>query len=397
MGTFGAHDPWTDEGRRLSCTDPVPKKPTTAKGTPAMPAHEIQPPTPATQSAAPTSMDRFYKRRRPRIVMVVFSILALLAGGLYSGYRWWYTDADRAAAIGMQGLLEALVDYSESDLAFTSVLDETELTINGTLSTWLQNDFVEFGFNATVNETSPELRNRTELHGMVLLGDGRIYARLDNLSQIIADTDSEENAAQRVRNARSFDGRPFYIDPFDSDLMDPLRAPEFECLSTDPRQLLLDEQVRQEVIDLATQTQPLVVTESLGLSRIEDRNSHGYRLEPDRQGLRDFILGLERTEFGRELGQCSEEVDFSSFLTELDTTLDRFEAEGEPLEMAVWVSRFRLNFTEFRMSASHDDLRFNIAIRPGEVPTDRQLESPTNAVRYEELVTEVNKIDPNQP
>lgn len=374
----------------------TPQEPAAPEATPISDAPVEAPvePIPQPESpvvAAPTPIatpEPKKKSKKPLIIgLIVAGVAALLIGGGVLAYNFWYQNPNKVVGDALVNAITAktlsatgFIELETDDYRVkVEVAGKSNLDANASVAVKLS--YATDDINVTVDGEG------------IYSADGDIYVKLNDAQDLAASIEEQSNGQV------SFEAFDEVIEKVDSKWVKIGRddlgevSEEYErvqkCFADISNQLDEDtafrRSVEDEVKNLYSEHQFIIVGDKLGSRTINGQGSLGYMLSADPAVADTFFTEFADTQLGKKFQECDDDIAFDKIVSDSEKKDDGTETHAE-----IWVSRFGHTITELNLHADEDGTKGVIVVNPV-FNKNEAIEIPTDVIPFSELKADIEK------
>ena len=363
---------------------------TNSNQTPEVAPQPSSPPvsTEPTMPAAGTPIEPAKKGRSPKILVggIIAAILVILGAGAVFGYSMWYQNPDKVVHDAMMNLIQA----KSMSMTGTATFKSDEITMDITLDSKSSETNGEFNVDAKVAIDSGDMKQEFNAKGAGRMVDETLYVKVSGIRDLVEDVTAQSEGQIPAYASSIFDkidDKWISIAPSDYQDIDESISKQQVCLTDLMKKAQSDKAMTREITDLYKKNQIITIKEQLGSKEVAGVSSLGYKVGFDTVKAASFTTGLADTSFGKELKECSDDIDFKEMADSFNEEAADNSAE---VSTELWVSTFGHTVTAFNVRGSDAGNTVDIAILPT-FNTNVAVEAPADATSLKTVLEEIQQ------
>lgn len=303
------------------------------------------------------------KRRSPKLLIggIIAAALIVLGGGSALAYTMWYQNSDKVVHDAILNAIQAKAVSSTG----TAIYKSGDITMDITLDGKSSEGNGEFTVKAKVAINTAEMKQDFDASGTGKIVGDTLYVKVSGVKSVVEDVAKQSNGQIPSYATSIFDKiEDKWISIKTSDYQDINEdiSRQQTCLMDLVKKMQSDKSMTHEVAKLYRDNQIVTIKEELGAKTINGVGSLGYAVDIDKDATAAFTKGLSGTTLGKEIKNCSEDVNFNKIAE--DITGETTDSENAPT-VELWVSRFGHKITEVSLRGnSTDNDALTIVLQP---------------------------------
>ncbi len=408
--SFSSTESTADAGPSEPSSTPETSSTIHAEGVPQAPPESAGSEAPAPMAAAPTptAMNTPKSPRKKRIVLIAAIVAAVvLIGGGVAAYMW-YQNPNKVVLDGILNTAKAkqVVMTGTTSIKTKDVDVSIDIGIKGKEDNASLKADVKLKL-ATGQLAGQELKVTTDY---VMVKEGDMYFKVSNLQKALdgfvdsmVDSYADQYrqmgytlTPQDIAQMRTAAKAQFQtvVSKIDNQWIkvtaDDMKGStdDSSCTTDLYKKLAKDEKMSNELYDVYTNNQFLVIKEELG---VKD-GSYGFLLDLDKDAAKKFGDGIKNTQFGKELVKCDSDV-----FKESGSTSKKSEDSIKNGRFELWVDQWSHRTTRMVFNAESPDSTGSDVKISGDVKYDyntkvEDAKAPDNAKSIKEIEADLKSL-----
>lgn len=344
-------------------------------------------------TAAPieTSFSSPVRKRLPKLAIaaIIAAIIIILTAVGVFGYTVWYQNPDKVVHDGVLNMVKANAISSTGAVTYR----DEDVVLDIGLSGGYGENSGELSIAATMTIDTDQIKQDFEAAGVGRLIDDTLYIKLSGIEAVVEEVTAESNGqipayAQSIY--QKIDDKWISIKASDFKDINESIADQQECVTTLLEKMQTENNLSEEVINLYNKSQVIFIDEELGSKDINGAESLGFKVSINQSATKSFTEGLKDTNFGKELKECNNDINFSEIVE--DITGSSTEDESSP-DIELWVNRSSHEFTEISINekSENENRSLDIILQPTfNKPTN--VEIPSDVTSFESVLGEIQQV-----
>ena len=352
---------------------------------------EVSPENEDTAVPSETSYVSPAQKRSPKFVIaaIIAAVIVILTAVGVFGYTLWYQNPDKVVHDAVLNMIQAKAISSTGTVTYRNEGVVLDIGLDGGYG----DSGGELSVAATMTIETDQMKQDFEATGVGRFIDDTLYIKLSGIEAIVEDVTAESNGqipayAQSIY--QKIDDKWISIKASDYKDIDESIARQQECVTNLIKKIQTEDDLSKGVMDLYKKNQIVVIDEELGSKNINNTESLGFKVSIDKSAAKSFTEGLNDTNFGKELKECDDTIDFNDIAE--DFTENNAEDNRSP-SVDLWVSRNGHEFTEISIHEESEKEKesLNITLQPT-FNTPTNVEVPSDATSFETILEEIQQV-----